>query len=434
MKDISIGLLGFGAIGTGVVKLLQRNGSLINRRLGARLILARVADVRPGPRPGAKLKRGIFTTDAEAVIDDPNIPIIIELIGGDTVALKLVRRALEKGKHVVTANKALLAKHAEELFRAAQKSGSALAFEASVGGAIPIIRSLREAFVAAEFSSIYGIINGTSNYILSRMTKDGADFKDALAGAQRQGYAEANPAFDVDGTDAAHKLAILVMLAYGTPVKFTDIYREGIMHVTALDIAMAAEFGYRIKLLAIAKGDRDWIEARVHPTLIRSSHVLANVEGAHNAIFVEGEPLIEAMLFGHGAGMMPTAGAVMGDVVEVARDMLAGSAPHRAPMRAWPEDARKRVPIRNIMMREGEYYLRCTVADRPGVLSKIASILGNNGISIARVIQKGRDIKGTVPIFLLTHGALEQNLARAVKEMDRLDVVKGKIVFIRIEE
>jgi homoserine dehydrogenase len=217
-------------------------------------------------------------------------------------------------------------------------------------------------------------------------------------------------------------------------VKFTDIYREGITHVTPFDISMAAEFGYRIKLLAIAKGDRDWIEARVHPTLIRANHVLANVEGVHNAIFVEGEPLIEAMLFGHGAGMMPTAGAVMGDVVEVARDMLAGSAPHRAPMRAWPEDARKRVPIHNIMQRKGEYYLRCTVVDRPGVLSRIASTLGKNSISIARVIQKGRDVKGTVPIFLLTHEAQEKNLAAAVRQMDKLNVVKGKTVFIRIEE
>lgn len=434
MKEIPVGLLGFGTIGVGVVRVLKLNGTLISRRLGAKIKLAKVADVRRGPRPGAKLKPGVFTTDAFSVVDDPDIPVIIELIGGDTIARELVIRALKKGKHVVTANKELLAKHGEQLFKAAARSGAQLAFEASVGGAIPIIRSMREAFVATNFSSIFGIINGTSNFILSGMTAEGADFKEVLKKAQKLGYAEADPTFDIDGSDAAHKLAILVMLAYGTPVKFTSVYKEGITGLSPLDIEVARDFGYRIKLLAIAKSGGGKIEARVHPTLISSGHVLANVEGVHNAIFLEGEPMGEAMLFGHGAGMMPTAGAVVADVVEVARDMLAGSKPNRAPMRAWPEGEFRQVEIKDISHRFGAYYLRFNVLDRPGVLGKIAAILGRHQISIAQVLQKDRAKKGTATVFIFTHEAQEKNLVNAVNQIDRLKEVKGKTFFIRIEE
>lgn len=433
-KEIRVGLLGFGTIGTGVVKVLNNKGALISRRLGAKITLAKVADIRAGQRTGAPLKEGVFTTDALSVVEDSSIPIIVELIGGDTVALKLVKRALELGKHVVTANKAMLAKHGEELFAIAQRKGANLAFEASVGGAIPIIKSIKESFVATEFSSIYGIINGTSNYILTKMSLKGEDFKTALAQAQKEGYAEADPTFDIDGTDAGHKLAILIMLAFGTPVKFADIYREGITNITPLDIEVAGEFGYRIKLLAIAKNVKGAIEARVHPTLISKEHALANVEGVHNAIFIKGDPVGEAMLFGFGAGMMPTAGAVISDIVDLARDMLAGASSHRVPICAWHPQQRRNLAIRNISEREGEYYIRCMVLDRPGVLAKIASVLGRHNISIAQVWQRSRDFKNTVPIFLLTHGAQEKNLAKAVAEIDKLSVVKGKTFYLRIED
>ena len=434
MKEIKVGLLGFGTIGSGVARLLLSESKFIERRVGARIKLARVADIKPGRREGVKLPKGVFTTNALSVVDDPTIPIIIELIGGKTVARTLVRRALEAGKHVVTANKALLAIHGEELFRIARRKGVNLAFEASVGGAIPIIRSLREAFVATRFSSIFAIINGTSNYILTEMTRRGAGYREALAEAQKLGYAEADPTFDVDGTDAAHKLAILVMMAFGTPVKFSRIYRQGITDITPYDMEFAHEFGYRIKLLAIAKSDGTAIEARVHPTLIPEGHVLAGVEGVLNAIYLTGDPVGEAMLAGRGAGMMPTAGAVLGDVVEIVRDIISGSAPHRATMRAWPEKSFHRMPIRDIKDRRGSYYLRCTVMDRPGVLSKISGVLGKQRISISQVIQKQRQMDGAVPIFLLTHEALEKDLAAAVRNIDKLSVTKGKTAFFRIEE
>jgi len=434
MNKIPVGLLGFGTIGTGVARILVNDSELISRRVGARIELARVADVKPGPRRGVRLPGGVFTTDASKVIEDPSIPIVIELIGGKTVARHMVRNALLAGKHVVTANKALLAVHGEELFRIARRKGVSIAFEAAVGGAIPIIRSLREAFVAARLSEIYAIINGTSNYILTEMTRRGADFASSLKKAQELGYAEADPTFDIDGTDAAHKLALLVMLAFGTPVKFSHIYKEGITEITPLDMAFAGEFGYRIKLLAIARSDGEAVEARVHPTLIPEDHVLANIEGVLNAVYLQGEPLGQSMLVGHGAGMMPTAGAVVSDVVEIARGLVAGGRPQRAPMRAWPEDSFRKIPLRDIKERKGEYYLRCKVLDRPGVLSRISGILGEHHISIAQVIQKDRKIDGAVPIILFTHEALEKDLLAAVGRIDRLRIARGKTAFLRIEK
>ncbi len=434
MKEIPVGLLGFGTIGVGVARVLLDDGKLITRRVGAKIKLAGVADIRRGPRKGVKLPKGVFTTDALSVVDDPSIPIIIELIGGKTVAKKLVRRALERGKHVVTANKALLATYGDQLFRLASRKGVNLAFEAAVGGAIPIIRSLREAFVATQMTSIFAIINGTSNYILTEMTQRGTDYREVLAEAKKLGYAEADPTFDVDGTDAAHKLAILVMMAFGAPVTFSRIHRDGITGISPLDMAFAHEFGYRIKLLAIAKGDTSSIEARVHPTLIPKDHPLAGVEGVLNAVYLKGKPLGESMLVGHGAGMMPTAGAVVADVVEIARDIIAGCAPHRAPMRAWPEKSFRPISIRDIRERSGPYYMRIAVIDRPGVLSRISGILGAHRISIAQVIQKDRQVDGAVPIFLLTHEAVEKDLLAAVRKIDRLSMVKGKTAFLRIEE
>lgn len=427
-------MLGFGTVGTGVARLLINESALLSRRVGARIKLAKIADVRPGPRPGVDLRPGVFTTDAESVISDKSIQIIIELIGGKTIARKFVKEALENGKHVVTANKALLATNAEELFKLATEKKVKLAFEASVGGAIPILRSLREAFVATRFSSIFAIINGTSNFILSEMARKGTDYKDALEEAQRLGYAEADPTFDVDGTDAAHKLAILIMMAYGTPVTFSKIYKQGITGISPHDIAFAKEFGYRIKLLAIAKFEKDMVEARVHPTLIPEDHVLAGIDGVLNAVHLKGTPNQEAMLVGHGAGMMPTAGAVIGDVVEIAREIISGSNFNRVPARAWPEESFKKLPIRDIGNHRGQYYLRCKVLDKPGVLAGIAGILGEHGISIAQVIQKDRKLDGAVPIIILTHEAHEKDLLAALNKIDKLPVAKAKTNFIRIEE
>ncbi len=434
MDEIKVGLLGFGTIGAGVARILVNDSELISRRVGAKLKLARVADVKPGKRKGVKLPKGVFTTDASKVIEDPDIPIVIELIGGKTVARDMVRKSLRAGKHVVTANKALLATHGEELFSIARKNGVGIAFEAAVGGAIPIIRSLREAFVATRLGEIYAIINGTSNYILTEMTKHGADFSSSLEKAKELGYAEADPTFDIDGADAAHKLALLVMLAFGTPVKFSGIYKEGITEITPLDMAFAKEFGYRIKLLAIARGNDEGIEARVHPTLIPEDHVLAGIEGVLNAVYMQGEPMGQSMLVGRGAGMMPTAGAVVADVVEIARDLAADSLPQRAPMRAWPEESFRKIPLRDIKERRGEYYLRCKVLDQPGVLSRISGILGEHRISIAQVLQKDRKVDGAVPIFLLTHEALEKDLMAAVKKIDRLRIARGKTAYLRIEK
>jgi len=433
MNEIKVGLLGYGTIGTGVARLLVNDAKFLKQRVGASIKLAKVADIKPGKRPGVKLAKGVFTTAADKVLDDPDIPIIVELIGGKTLAKEFVKRALTNGKHVVTANKALLATHGEELFRLAYRKKVKLAFEASVGGAIPILRTLRESFVATRFSSIMAIINGTSNYILTEMTRRGADFNEVLAEAQKLGYAEADPTFDIDGTDAAHKLAILVMMAYGTSVKFSKIYREGITGITPLDMAFAKEFGYRIKLLAIARSAGQSVEAGVHPALIREDHVMGGVEGVLNAVYLKGEPNGEAMLVGHGAGMMPTAGAVVADVVAIARGILAGSGPHRAPMRAWPEESFGKLPMANIKDRRGAYYLRCKVLDKPGILSKISGILGAHRISIAQVMQKDRHQDGAVPIFLLTHEAVEKDLLAAVRKIDRLPMVKAKTAFLRIE-
>ena len=431
-REIRVGLIGFGTIGTGVVKLLQRNQAQIRARLGARLTLARIADIDLTTDRGVKVDRKILTNNAEQLIDDPQIDIVIELMGGYETARRFALRAIGTGKSLVTANKALLAVHGAEIFRAAEQAGVDVGFEASVGGGIPIIRTLKEGLAADRNLAIYGIVNGTSNYILSTMTQHGGEFGVVLKEAQRQGLAEADPTFDVDGIDAAHKLTLLIQLAFGTAARFKDIPVEGIRHVSQLDINFAREFGYVIKLLAIAKQDGEQIEARVHPTMVPRQHLLADVNGAYNAIFVQGDALGSSMYFGLGAGMMPTATAVVADLMDVGRNLLGGSRGRVAPL-GYPLAAQRRVAIKPMDDLETEYYLRFMVVDRPGVLAKISGILGTHDISIASVIQKEREHGASVPIVIRTHRACERNLRRALRKIDRLPPVRAKSAVIRIE-
>ena len=432
-RDIHIGLIGFGTIGTGVIKLLQRHQSQIRARLGARLVLARVADIELRRDRGVRVDRKLLTSDAGELMNDPTIDVVMELMGGYEPARRFVLQAIRNGKSVVTANKALLAVHGAEIFAAAEQGGVDIGYEASVGGGIPIIRTLKEGLAGDRNRAIYGIVNGTSNYILSTMTQQGGEFAAVLGEAQKQGLAEADPTYDVDGIDAAHKLALLIQLAFGTAVRFADLPVEGIRHVSQRDIGFAREFGYVIKLLAIAKQDGDQIEARVHPTMVPSKHLLADVNGAYNAIFVQGEALGATMYFGLGAGMMPTATAVLADLMEVARNLLNGSRGRIAPL-GYPLAQQRRVPLKPMDDLISEYYLRFMVVDRPGVLAKISGILGRHQISIASVIQREREHGASVPIVIRTHEARERDLRRALQQIDRLAVVRAKSVVIRIED
>lgn len=432
-RDIRIGLIGFGTIGTGVIKLLQRHQGQIRARLGARLVLARVADIELRRDRGVRVDRKLLTSDAGEVLRDPTIDVVMELMGGYEPARRFVLQAVRNGKSVVTANKALLAVHGAEIFAAAEQGGVDIGYEASVGGGIPIIRTLKEGLAGDRNRAIYGIVNGTSNYILSTMTQQGREFATVLGEAQKQGLAEADPTYDVDGIDAAHKLALLIQLAFGTAVRFADLPVEGIRHVSQRDIGFAREFGYVVKLLAIAKQDGDEIEARVHPTMVPSKHLLADVNGAYNAIFVQGEALGATMYFGLGAGMMPTATAVLADLMEAARNLLNGSRGRIAPL-GYPLAQQRRVPLKPMDDLISEYYLRFMVVDRPGVLAKISGILGRHQISIASVIQREREHGASVPIVIRTHEARERDLRRALQQIDRLAVVRAKSVVIRIED
>ena len=433
MQTVRIGLIGFGTIGTGVVKLLHTESRRVRAKLGFALELARIADIDTRTDRGVRLARGLLVSDAAQVLDDPNIHIVIELVGGTTIARRFVRDAIAKGKDVVTANKALLALHGAELVAAAEREGVHLGFEASVGGGIPIIRTLREGLAADRQRAIYGIVNGTSNYILSRMTRDGGEYEQVLKEAQANGLAEANPTFDVDGIDAAHKLCLLIQLAFGCRVRFADIAVEGIRQITQADIAFAAEFGYVIKSLAIAKDDGVRIEARVHPTMVPQNHLLADVNGALNAIVVQGSALGASMYLGLGAGMMPTATAVVADVMEAARNRVHGCR-RRVPPLGYPLHTQRRARLKPLADVDCEYYLRFMVVDRPGVMAQIAGVLGRVGISIASVLQRERERGSPVPIVIRTHHARERNLRRALRSIDRLAVVRAKSTWIRIEE
>ncbi len=432
MRTIKVGLIGFGTIGTGVVKILQENHRIIEERLGASLHLKKIADRDINrKRVVEPAKETILTTDGREIINDPEIDIVIELIGGYEAAKTFVLEALEKGKRVVTANKALLAVYGDEIFSKAAETGTDIAFEASVGGGIPVIRAMKEGLAANNILSIDAIINGTANFILSEMTDRGEDFEPILRQAQEMGYAEADPTFDIEGLDSAHKLAIMTSIAFGTRVRLEDICTEGISNVTKLDIEYALDMGYKVKLLAVAKRSDDGIEARVSPTMIPKQSMLANVNGVFNAVYITGDAIGPTMYYGQGAGMMATASAVVGDVIELARDILSGVS-RRVPPLAFQE--LKELKIKDIGEVVSKYYLRFSVADRPGVLSKISGILGSHNISISSVLQKGRHEEKAVPLVIITHESQEKNLRHALGEIGGLDVVMDNPRVIRIED
>lgn len=433
MKKINIGIVGFGTVGTGTAKILIENSLLIEERVGTPIVVKKIADHDIEKEREINVDPAILTKDANEILNDPEIDIVVELIGGYGYAKEFILKAIDKGKHVVTANKALLAVHGDEIFRAAYRKGVDIGFEASVGGGIPIIRALKEGLVANRIESIYGIVNGTTNYILTKMTAEGKKFGDVLKKAQEKGYAEADPTFDVEGVDAAHKLAVLISLAYGVRIRFEDIYTEGISKITPLDIEFAREFGYRIKLLAITKDDRGKIEARVHPTMLKESAMLANVDGVFNAIYVTGDAVGSTMFYGRGAGMMPTGSAVVSDIADIARNIIKKSH-QRVPPLGCSEGCIKDAKVKDISETVNHYYIRFSAMDKPGVLSKISGILGENNISISSMIQKGRQVGGSVPIVMMTHEAKEKDVRKALDEIDRLPVVHEKTVFIRIEE
>jgi homoserine dehydrogenase len=437
-RSLGVGLVGFGTIGAGVVKVLQRNADVIRGRLGFPLRLVRIADLDVARDRGVDLTGVLFDADANALIDDPAVDLVVELIGGYDAARRLILRALARGKPVVTANKALLALHGKEVFEAARRGGADIAFEASVGGGIPVLRSLREGLAANHIESVHGIINGTTNFVLTQMEQAGEAFDVVLKRAQERGYAEVDPSFDVDGVDAAHKITLLASMAFGAELTFKEVPTEGIRAITPLDIESAAEFGYRIKLLGITKrraeGGVERIEVRVHPTMIPAESLLAKVDGAMNAIAVHGDAVGPTLFYGAGAGELPTASAVVADLIELAREVRRGSAGRVAPLSTLPESLVPKpiVPLGELF---GRVYLRFTAQDQPGVLSQITGILGEHGISIESVIQKGRGHAGaSVPIVVFTHPASEAAVRLALDAIDQLPEVTAPTRLIRIEE
>ena len=433
MKTIQIGILGFGVVGTGVVKLLKENQLILQQRTGAVLELKAIADIDTQKDRGVNLGSTALLSDANQIIDDPDIDIVIETIGGETIAGDFILKALERGKHVVTANKALLASKGNELVKAAKKNQVDLAFEASCGGCIPIIKSIRESLVANRITSMSAVLNGTCNYILTKISEEGSEFDDVLKDAQDLGYAEAEPSLDIDGFDTAHKLAILNSLAFGMDINLKDIHVEGIRHISLQDIEFAREFGYVIKLLAIGKAHGEHVEARVHPTMIPLSDPLAHVNGVINAVVIDADATGRTMLYGRGAGMMPTGSAVLSDVVDIARNIISGTTA-RIPVLGCVEEHIQPVPVLPMSDLYTRYYLKFEAQDHYGVLATISGILGEQNISIESVHQKGRESNGNVPVVMITHMAREESVQKALLEISKTDAVVGPPVVIRIEE
>ncbi|MDA8427870.1 MAG: homoserine dehydrogenase [Geobacteraceae bacterium] len=435
MNDIKVGLIGFGNIGAGVVKLLQENAELIRGKVGTGIFLSRIADLDITTDRGVTVAPGILTTRVDDIFDDPEISVVIELIGGYEPAKTFVLKAIEKGKHIVTANKALLALHGAEIYAAAARKGVEVQFEAAVGGGIPVLTAIKGNMAANNFGSVIGILNGTCNYILTRMTQEGADFTDVLTAAKELGYAEPDPTFDIEGVDTAHKLALLVSLCFGTKIDFNTIYTEGISHISGLDVKFANDFGYRIKLLAIGKLSDGQIEARVHPTMIPLHNPLAEVNGVFNAIRLTGDFVGPVMFYGRGAGQNPTASAIVGDLIGLARTMQAGAGRRMAPL-GFLDGEIKTIPLKPMAAITSKYMLRFSVLDKPGVLASIAGSLGTHGISIESMVQSAhQDGDATpVPIVIKTHEALEGAVQSALEEIDRNDIICEKTVFIRIED
>jgi homoserine dehydrogenase len=433
VEPVKIGILGLGTVGSGTVNVLARNADEISRRAGRsiRVVHAAARDVKRArncPMEGIRL-----TTDPAEVVNNPDVAVVVELMGGTEPARTLVLKAIENGKHVVTANKALIALHGNEIFAAAQKRGVMVAFEAAVAGGIPIIKSIREGLAGNRIEWLAGIINGTSNFILSEMRDKGADFADVLKEAQRLGYAEADPTFDIEGIDAAHKLTILAAIAFGIPLQFKQAYTEGISKITGKDVAYAEQLGYRLKLLGIARRNQRGVELRVHPTLIPERRLIANVEGAMNAVLVKGDAVGPTMFYGAGAGSEPTASAVVADLVDVVRTLTVDPN-NRVPHLAFQPDQLSQLPILPMEEVETACYLRLQAQDKPGVLADVTRILGDRGISIEAILQKEpRAGENTVPIIILTQRVLEKHMNQAIAQIEALPSIEGKVMRIRLE-
>lgn len=433
MKPINVGLMGVGTVGGGTATVLKRNAEEISRRAGRTIRLFMAANRDVARAEGVCGPDVTVVDDAFKIVEHPEVDIVVELIGGTSIARDLVLRAIENGKHVVTANKKLLAEHGNEIFALAHEKGVMVAFEAAVAGGIPIIKALREGLSANRIESIAGIINGTSNFILTEMREKGSNFADVLAEAQRLGYAEADPTFDVEGHDAGHKLTIMSAIAFGIPMQFSRCYLEGISQLTAKDIRYAEELGYRVKLLGLTRRTDKGIELRVHPTLIPEGRLIANVNGVMNAVLASGDAVGPTLYYGAGAGALPTASAVVADLVDVTR-LLTADPGHQVPHLAFQPDRLQDLPILPIDEVVSSYYLRIQAADRTGVLANITRILAENGISIEAVIQKGSVSDGSAEVVILTHRVQEKHVNTAIAAIEALESVSGKVVRLRMEE
>jgi homoserine dehydrogenase len=432
-KGINIGLVGAGVVGGGVVKVFREQESFFRRSLGLPLRLARIADKDTNRFASLPTGDAALSSSAADVLGDPAIDIVVELIGGTGYAREFVLEALRRGKHVVTANKALLATHGSEIFREAEKNNVSVYFEASVGGGMPVIKTIREAMIGNDVSSARAIINGTCNYILTRMSREGLSFAEALKDAQARGYAEADPELDVGGGDSGHKIAIMASLLYGGHVPYDAVSVEGIKDMTPEDIEYARELGYVVKLLGVIRREKpdSAIEARVHPAMLRKDHILASVSDAFNAVLLRGNAVGDILLYGKGAGELPTASAVVSDIVDVARN-IAGGTPRRISMSYY--DGSVKLPMKSIDDLVSRYYLRFTVVDKPGVLAAIASVFARHSISIASVVQREAVEGESVSVIFLTHKAVEKNLRAALSEVETMDFVRARTMVIRIEE
>lgn len=430
MKKINIGLIGFGNVGSGVVKILRDKKTFLSDKIGLQINIKKICDKDILSRRNLNVDKRLLTNKVEEIINDPQIDIVVELIGGMHPAKEYIAAALKKGKNIVTANKALLAQEGRELFALAKDRDKNIYFEASVGAGIPIIKSLREGLVANKFYNIFGIVNGTSNFILSRMSDNNCTFKDALGEAKLKGFAEKDPTLDIEGIDSAHKLILLTYLCFGRLVNLDEIFIEGISQISLADVNYAKELGFEIKLLAIAKKELDELEVRVHPTLIPASHLLSSVAGIFNAIYVSCDLAGELLFYGPGAGQMPAASAVVADLVDLTEGIKAGL--FRPTLNIIPDKSIKK--LRKIDEIESRYYIRFMTLDKPGVLAKISGILAKFGISIASVTQKERHRAQVVPIVMIIHGAKEKHLRAALETIDHLNVIKQKSVAIRMEE
>jgi homoserine dehydrogenase len=432
VKPVKVGICGLGTVGGGTFNVLKRNAEEISRRLGRQIEVVQVAARTVNPECDTSTTD--MVDDVFAIVDNPEIEVVVELIGGDTLAKEIVLRAIANGKHVVTANKALIAVHGNEIFERAREQGVMVGYEAAVAGGIPVIKAIREGLAGNRINWLTGIINGTGNFILSEMREKGRTFEDVLQEAQALGYAEADPTFDVEGIDAAHKLTILASIAFGIPLQFEKAYTEGITELTTADVNYAEALGYRIKHLGMARRTDLGIELRVHPTLIPSDRLLANVNGVMNAVMVNGDAVGSTLYYGAGAGMEPTASAVVADIIDVARFMASAPA-DQVPALAFQSTALSDHPILAIDQCESAYYLRIQAKDHPGVLAQVASILSVRGINIESIMQKeAEESDGSVPIILLTHRVQEQRINDAIMALEALDTVQKPVVRIRVEQ